>query len=742
MSNGYARGQLAKAFLTAAGHESADVRRRADRRAADWALTLQALADGTTTLGSRTPVRGLPAWVTLNVLRGGFATGRATADVPFQADEASWAAELGVPAHRDLLFAGFLTDPGVALLNELLDGGGYRVDIPEDAALLSMAWLLRAGDREAALEIVDALAPFVKKLRLAPKRSAVAAIPSDHVHRMSAGEAVAALERRRPNARVEAQRETLSVWNPFFDRLVTLWLEKVQDGVVATDFDGEWRAKAQSFVAEYRRLASVHTLSSKHRRPKENGAVLLNGLTTIAIGGTLTPPQLGRIRNALAGSISKRGEPSSAQHVALRQTQARVAAAPPYWRLAGVAADRLGQVDLSLGLPEPSRYAGPVTDAESASSGLPAGSALPPVVNRVLARAHSAPIEDLLAEGVVPSAEVLAELTPALSASVVASSYGDESLARLAAANYRAFRRRRSLLLTKLATQVQLSELPWVRATSKHRTLVSSEALAVAHRVGSLALDHFPATITPNPLVQELSHLLREGHDPAVLVEELAADIFQGRFSDKFRQAAQTTARLLEGTLYARYYAIDTVQILSLAEPARKERSGWIWRRSAPTDRNFTFGDLCWARAGLPTNSGWSVARNGMVIEQAQILTTHNLAALVSAGVRPTRHWVDLARECFAHTADLLRLASTQPRPLANVRDAAYAWRQGIFFLSLPPGETGSLVDQLAAELGGPDVMTHLFAGLKRAAKGETGSQDTMFVGWTTQRHWILDRLP
>ncbi len=84
---------------------------------------------------------------------------------------------------------------------------------------------------------------------------------------------------------------------------------------------------------------------------------------------------------------------------------------------------------------------------------------------------------------------------------------------------------------------MQLTELPWVHAMTRHSTSTTDEAMAVARRAGALALDHYPATILPNPLIQELQHLLTAaGHD-VPLVEELAADIFMGRFSDKFTAA-------------------------------------------------------------------------------------------------------------------------------------------------------------------------------------------------------------
>lgn len=72
---------------------------------------------------------------------------------------------------------------------------------------------------------------------------------------------------------------------------------------------------------------------------------------------------------------------------------------------------------------------------------------------------------------------------PRISATVVASTYPDPALARLMAANYRAFRRRRSLLLLNLERQVQITELPWVRAAAPHSVTAVDEALAVTKRV-------------------------------------------------------------------------------------------------------------------------------------------------------------------------------------------------------------------------------------------------------------------
>ena len=127
------------------------------------------------------------------------------------------------------------------------------------------------------------------------------------------------------------------------------------------------------------------------------------------------------------------------------------------------------------------------------------------------------------------------------------------------AANYEAFRRRRSLLLLNLEHQVTVDELPWVRAVARWRGPDAGAREAFV-RLGELALDAFPATPLPNPLIAELDTLAREAELDLPFTEELAADIFMGRFSPKFARAAQLAGQLLEGTPYAERYFRSTTR--------------------------------------------------------------------------------------------------------------------------------------------------------------------------------------
>ena len=160
MANPYALGQLAQALTTADEHEDAATRERADARVRAWSRVLDGMRSGALEIGSRTPVRGLPAWATPEVVRGGFATGRAVAGGALDDDELGRVRELGLPRSRAALFASYLTDEGLEERGDLLDSGAYEVRVPEDAVLLTVAALARLGQREAALDVLETVRPL------------------------------------------------------------------------------------------------------------------------------------------------------------------------------------------------------------------------------------------------------------------------------------------------------------------------------------------------------------------------------------------------------------------------------------------------------------------------------------------------------------------------------------------------------------------------------------------------------
>jgi hypothetical protein len=215
-----------------------------------------------------------------------------------------------------------------------------------------------------------------------------------------------------------------------------------------------------------------------------------------------------------------------------------------------------------------------------------------------------------------------------------------------------------------------------------------------------------------------------------------------GAFSAKFLGAAQVAGQLLAGTLYERYYGLDYAAVLRLEldppQPGRVRTST-------------AFAALCRARAGPPEGRR-SVVDNGMVIEQAQILTTHNLAALLGpVGLRGAveHRSVALAGRAFDGVVVLLGAIKDNAKPLRVVKDAAYAWRQMMCFLALAPiGEQAEFVAdaQRRAAAAGEDVrrrLTPLVLGLVHvvaggAFDGSAPAGARRFVGWSADGHWML----
>lgn len=742
----YPVGQLASSFATALTHEDADTRQRAEERVHRWRSVLAGMADGRLQIGSRTPVAGLPGWVTPQVIRGGFATGEPAAGGPLQPHEVDLASRVGLPADRRALFAYWLTDAGLADLGSLLASGRYRVELPEEAALLVAAWLLQAGDRLGALTLIDTIAPFADRLRFTPTPATAAVPDPEIVWRETAGEVRAAVEARKPNERVEAMREALTIWNPFTDDLLTLWCETVDDGRVAARTPDGWLDRGAALLDRYRQLAAANTRCGKHRRPKENLAIARAALEDVVAGRPLTPRQRGLLQHAVDSMLRKRGRPGTSEHAALRARQASDAARPGHHTLSRLVGARLTALPQDTGIAQVEAVVRPVDADEAATTGIPAGWPVPAPVARIVARAAAGTLEQLIARGVVASAEVLASLTPQVAAVTVAAAYPDPALRTLMAATYRAFRNRRSLLLLNLQHQVRLDELPWVQAVAAVR--IDSDdtrgnARRTLARLAGAAVHGFPATVLPNPLIRELASLSTQAGLDVPWTEELAADIFMGTFSAKYLQAAKVAAQLLSGSLYARYYDIDYPALAAIGDTTRR-------RRVARTSNSFD--TLCHDRAGVSTNRfSVNVAANGKVIEQAQILTTHNLATIAHiVQVDPAGGWAELARRSLAVVFRLTARLQHSPRPLRTVKDTAYAWRHTLFYLSLAePFEQAAFVahagDELAVQpphvrarlIPAVEGLAHVAAGGRFGADGTAG-QARRLQGWTTERHWIL----
>ena len=191
----------------------------------------------------------------------------------------------------------------------------------------------------------------------------------------------------------------------------------MRGGAPLVNLSEDWRARAAAF------LEALDAARQRNRRcagPRAERSTL--GVLSAAIRRALHPsaPAPGaNVRAVLAGAVHRRGAPGSEIHTILRQEQAAIAARPSNQELAALLADRLRAYPPQGGLPSMEEVSGPAREDELPKA---PGFVLPASLTEKLGRCLEAPVEELMALGVVPSAEVLAELLPQMTAQTVVRS--------------------------------------------------------------------------------------------------------------------------------------------------------------------------------------------------------------------------------------------------------------------------------------------------------------------------------
>lgn len=758
---GYASLQIAKAFTTSEVHEDATTRERAKEKISKWETVLKNILTGSMDYGSRTPVAAVPVWATLEVVTGGFATGRLLAAGPLQEHEKALLENLSTdqfPEPRSALNAYFLSEFGLADLRHKLQTGCYDVTIPEEGALMVVTWLVYNGYPEVARELISELSPQFATLRFYPKPTQQPRRFGSRVHLQDVGSTIKNLQDIRPNHHILAQKEAVEVWAPWYDRMVALFLETVVDDWPCRQYPSRWNTRALALLDEYVELRKNHHLCGKPERKKGHFAQMRKFLDQCAREPeSLSGREVGRIRLILNKYIEKRGEPNSSTCATAREQQAMFVQGPTFHELAAIAVSRLERYARSEGLDDVEHLQEPVTKAEESVSGVPEGSALSISIQKKVERCLNDTVDMLVERGLITSGETLARVLPQMISGLRAAGISDPALRDLYGAIYRAFRRRRSLLLLNLEKQVEIEELPWISTIEEFRTddLSSRELSKQAlDEISVLTLTSFPHAILPNKLLQELRALIKGAELDIPLVEEMAADIFMGRFSGKFLESAKRAGNLLKGTLYARYYGIDYSGIEKIPRQKETVKPAWSWWWQEPQEAE-PFAELCAARAGVQTGS-WDPATNGMIIEQQQIITTQNLAALfLGLGLSKALddRLEEMAKHCFVWICrrQQMKIASTHAR-LIMLKNTAYAWRQMIFFLALiPTDKSVDFVGWARDYLGRQgEAFRHRFQPVLKGLESVTEGRalETMgdrypngrqFLGWSNSKHWLLE---
>ena len=281
-------------------------------------------------------------------------------------------------------------------------------------------------------------------------------------------------------------RDRIEVWTPLYDRAVLL-LETVPPEVLldasgkpARDDRGhytvsggmpcqrrpsDWPERAEALLLEYRSKAAVHRLCKAWHREDEPFRRFLKAVESFARDAGIADAERTYLRIALARFIAKRGVPNSDAHRNRREAQRRQCGGPRYHEIAKILAARLDAYPARDGLADVA-FGQAAIDAVECTDSVPEGTQIPGHLAHKIGRARIASVHELVEDGYITSADVLANVLPQMTSAIRASSIVSEELRRVYVQIYRAFRRRRSLLLLNLETQVKLEELPWVRAVT------------------------------------------------------------------------------------------------------------------------------------------------------------------------------------------------------------------------------------------------------------------------------------
>jgi hypothetical protein len=782
INQGYVLMHLNKALLRTQVPGTPEQQATATKKAEAWSKVFANMLSSEYDIGSRTPLKNVPGWATLEVVTGGFATGELLAGGALQDHEIQMLREFSLDSdnHPRLnLNRYFLSEAGIALLQARLESGCFEIQVPEEGALLTVAWLLSEGYSEKARSLLEIIGPYFSKLRFYPILTDKPCRASSLVCLQNVGKTIADLKKIKPKRLILAQKESIDIWIPLYDSCVELFLETVQGptpfcklgnngkpirdaagrfqvagGWPCLRFPEDWKVRAQALLKTYAQQRAKHKVCLKPEKSKDSFAQLRKFLAICIDDSTrLTGCEVGRIRLILARYRSKRGLPYSPSWDLRRTNQKNQVAAPMHVQLAHVAAQRLQALDPDFGLDDAEPILQRISAQEAVQYAIAEGSCMPSHFVRKVDRCVNASVAELVEKGVIPSGEILAKVLPQMTANIRASGLKSANLRQLYAAVYAAFRRRRSLLLLNLNSQIKLEELPWVAVMNEFRNNAISErelSLESLKEIVFLTFSSFPEAIVPNKLLQEFRSLVQGANATLPLVDEIAADIFMGTFSKKFLDAAQVASKLLQGTLYERYYGLNYGEVDAIQDVKNS-------RYQVETSKKFE--KLCrkraYAHAGI-SKMGWSVAKNGIIIEQQQILTTQNLAALTAVlelTPRLASQWQSLAQRCFRWVCKRLQVKNVNHHArLIMVKNTAYAWRQMVFFLSLcSSSQQREFADWAKQHLASqPPSFQERFEpawqALEHALLGNTNdfsavgtsNPGKVFLGWTISKHWLL----
>ena len=243
-----------------------------------------------------------------------------------------------------------------------------------------------------------------------------------------------------------------------------------------------------------------------------------------------------------------------------------------------------------------------------------------------------------------------------------------------------------------LENQIKAEEVPWINKLKQAIPVPLSNLdpmyiISGTESLVNFAQNKFPQTTLPNKFVSALYDTNKEADLTYPLTKELAFDIFEGQFSKSFVDSAREAASIMPNTIYARYYGLDYKKLRD------KLRLDSDFDHSKYKDLGLCLMNEC--SVNVPKEGGHT-ARNACILENQQIITTHNLASnMINLGLQKKTEdkggqmAVDCAKSIVADVRSLQNIQQgidmnnlSYKVKLHKIMAIAKAWRQMLFYLS------------------------------------------------------------
>ena len=247
--------------------------------------------DNTIATGSRTPIAGVPAWATLEMLSAVLLQGICSLRVQCAITSSNYC-PIVVPVgvgERLSLNGFYLTDEGFR-------GFGsahlrlFRNRSPGRRSITRLAWLLHHDQSDLARSPARRHRPFLSQLRFYPRPVDQPRRFGSQVYVQDVGPTLDGLRKIHPNPQILAQKEAIEVWTPLFDQTVILFLETLNGEPPLIDggqrgsrraqavvggwpcqvYPAGWSPRAEQLLVDYAAKRRAHRLCSKPERKEAN----------------------------------------------------------------------------------------------------------------------------------------------------------------------------------------------------------------------------------------------------------------------------------------------------------------------------------------------------------------------------------------------------------------------------------------------------------------------------------------